>query len=65
MWAGIFFSILVGFAAGGAIGALATKASGGGALFVPALVVLGLAAVSFDQERKKLDPDPTPGGLIG
>jgi len=29
------------------------------------LVVLGLAVVSFDQERKKLDPDPTPGGLIG
>ncbi|MCF3934811.1 DUF1275 domain-containing protein [Acuticoccus sp. M5D2P5] len=63
MWAGLFFLILLGFAAGGGIGFyidayLIAHAS----LFIAAAIVFILALDAF--ERTKRDPDPTPGGSI-
>ena len=76
-WAGIFFSVLLGFAGGGAIGALLVMGLGwdssnkngtpvletGWALLLPAAIMAVLAIVAAGK-AKKSNPDPTPGGLI-
>ena len=79
-WSGIFFLVLLGFASGGAIGALlvtlgGTKpsigadpadivANGGFALLLPALVLAIMSALAVRESRAGRNPDPTPGGLI-
>lgn len=63
-WAGIFFLTLIFFGGGGAIGYLVDQQFSGAAIFLPAAIafVIGLVALG---EPRTLDPDPTPGGLIG
>lgn len=61
-WAGLFFLILLGFAAGGAIGFLVDAVTDGVALFLPAALALGLAFLALTDRGRT---DPTPGGLIG
>lgn len=75
-WAGIFFYVLFGFAAGGAIGSVLVALSGwsidptathgwGGALWLPAALLIALAVLAVPRMIDRDDPDPTPGGLIG
>jgi uncharacterized membrane protein YoaK (UPF0700 family) len=63
-WAGIFFLTLLGFAGGGAIGYLVDQQFAGAAIFLPAAIALIIGLIAFGESRK-VDPDPTPGGLIG
>lgn len=65
MWSGLFFSVLLAFAGGGAVGALAAEAWRGWALCIPAGVLVPLGVLAIDLSRSNIDPDPTPGGLIG
>lgn len=62
-WAGLFFFILLGFAAGGAIGFLVDAVTDGVALFLPAAIALVLAFLALTDRGRRTDP--TPGGLIG
>lgn len=60
-WAGIFFSVLLGFAGGGAIGFLVDKfVFNGSSIFLTAIIALVLLFVA--QARKFQNVDPTPGG---
>jgi uncharacterized membrane protein YoaK (UPF0700 family) len=61
-WAGLFFLILAGFAAGGAIGVRADSIFNGGAIALAALVTLSIAIASVVTERTHGRADPTPGG---
>lgn len=63
-WAGIFFLTLIFFAGGGAIGYLLDQQFSGAGIFLPAVVALVIGLISL-REPRTLDPDPTPGGLIG
>ena len=62
-WAGIFFFILIGFAAGGATGFLVDAVTDGVALFLPAVIALVLGFVTLADRGRRIDS--TPGGLIG
>lgn len=63
MWAGIFFSVLLGFAGGGAIGFfIDVRVLEHASLFLAALSALVLAVRAMGQPRTA---DPTSGGLIG
>lgn len=63
MWAGIFFSVLLGFAAGGAIGFfLDMRVIDHASLFLAALVAVGLALRAGSEPK---EADPTSGGMIG
>lgn len=63
MWAGLFFFVLFGFAAGGAVGFLIDVWADGVALFLPAALALVLAVIAVRERKQPVDP--TPGGLIG
>lgn len=65
MWAAIFFLILLGFSAGGAIGFLVDSYIDGTALFLPAAIALVLGLISLRERIAARAVDPTPGGLIG
>lgn len=62
-WARLFFFILFGFAAGGAIGFLVDAVTDDIALFLPAAIALLLAFLALADRGRRIDP--TPGGLIG
>lgn len=62
-WAGVFFFILLGFAAGGAIGFLVDAVTDGVALFLPAAMAFVLGLLGLADLGRRVDP--TPGGLIG
>jgi uncharacterized membrane protein YoaK (UPF0700 family) len=62
-WSGLFFFILLGFAAGGAIGFLVDARTDGVALFIPAILATILGVITFRERHGPIDP--TPGGLIG
>jgi uncharacterized membrane protein YoaK (UPF0700 family) len=63
VWAGTFFLILLGFAAGGAIGFFVDiRVIDHASLFLAATIVLVLALRAMAQSGPV---DPTPGGLIG
>ena len=62
-WSGLFFFILLGFAAGGAIGFLVDAKIDGVALFIPAIIAAILGVITFRDRNRAIDP--TPGGLIG
>ncbi|MFG1479008.1 YoaK family protein [Xanthobacter sp. V4C-4] len=63
MWAGIFFSVLVGFAGGGALGFyIDLRVLDHASLFLAGLLALVLAVRALRQLKRA---DPTSGGLIG
>lgn len=63
MWAGIFFSVLVGFAAGGAVGFYVDlRVVDHASLFLAGFISLVLAVSAM---RAPKTADPTSGGLIG
>nr|WP_273546047.1 MULTISPECIES: YoaK family protein [unclassified Xanthobacter] len=63
MWAGVFFSVLIGFAGGGALGFFVDlRVSDHSSLYLSALIALVLAVLAM---RRKASADPTSGGLIG
>ena len=62
-WSGIFFSILLGFAGGGAIGFLTDKfVFNGSSIFLTAIIALALLLLA--RGRKFQNVDPTPGGTF-
>ena len=62
MWAGVFFLVLLGFAAGGGIGFFVDlKLVNHASLFIASLIALILMLKSLQMPKS----DPTPGGLIG
>lgn len=63
MWAGIFFSVLLGFAGGGAIGFFVdANVLDHASMFLAAAVALGIAVLAMNRPRTA---DPSSGGLIG
>jgi len=63
MWAGIFFSVLLGFAAGGGIGFFVdARILDHASLFLAAALALVLAIRAW---RRREAADPSSGGLIG
>lgn len=63
VWAGIFLSILLGFAAGGAIGFLVDiRVTDHASLFLGAAIMVIIALVAAGRPKAA---DPTPGGMIG
>lgn len=63
MWAGLFFSVLIGFAAGGGVGFfLDARVLDHASLFLSAALALALALRATATPKTA---DPTSGGLIG
>ncbi|WP_395665019.1 YoaK family protein [Methylocella sp.] len=63
MWAGVFFSVLLGFAAGGGLGFYVDlNVLNHASLFISAALALILTAMAL---RNPKTADPTQGGLIG
>lgn len=63
MWAGIFFAVLFGFAAGGGIGFfLDARVIDHGSMYLAAAVAALLAVTAMGRPKTA---DPTSGGLIG
>ncbi|OSP53809.1 hypothetical protein BV911_16000 [Pseudoruegeria sp. SK021] len=63
MWAGVFFSVLLGFAGGGAIGfILDAQVFNHASMFLAAAIALVLAVLAMKHPKTA---DPSSGGLIG
>ncbi|MFK3669400.1 DUF1275 family protein [Leifsonia aquatica] len=64
-WSGLFFLILSGFAAGGAVGVVVDLTFDGASIAAAAVVTLGIGIASVRAERAgRGRADPTPGGAF-
>lgn len=65
MWAGIFFLVLLGFAAGGGIGFLVGDyVLNSGAILLPAAIALVLGIIAVKDAQTPGAVDPSPGGTF-
>jgi uncharacterized membrane protein YoaK (UPF0700 family) len=65
MWSGIFFLVLLGFAAGGGIGFLVGDyVLESGAILLPAAIALILGIIAVKDARTPGAVDPSPGGTF-
>lgn len=65
MWSGIFFLVLLGFAAGGGIGFLVGDyVLQSGAILLPALIAVVLGIIAVGDARKPGAVDPSAGGTF-